>query len=458
MLMTRAHAASANGGMMTRGKCFARAAAIAAFAASAILSIRPCVAVAQLSPEERQLNVDSFEFVWKTIHDQYFDTTFGGLDWPAVHDELLPGVENARDAREARVVMRDMISRLHKSHFAIFPADVYKNINAPSKQGDLGGSPGIEERIIDGASIVIGVTPGGPAERVGVRPGWEIRAVNGEDIPPLLPPIEKEFADSPRKEFYLVLAARSRMSGAIGDSVKVLFMDDRNRPVEKSMVLEEPRGKKIVFGNFPAMHLTFASDTLRDRIGYFTFSSFFDPVTLMPAFGAAMQSFMNAPGVIIDVRGNPGGIAGIAMGMAGWFVEEKNVNMGTMRTRVDTMKLVINPRARVYRGLVAILVDGLSGSSSEIFAGGVQGLPRVRIFGSPTMGATLPSAAQRLPNGDGFQYALASYVSRNGVELEGEGVKPDVEVRPSREALLEGRDPVIEAAVDWIRNQHYKVE
>jgi carboxyl-terminal processing protease len=246
------------------------------------------------------------------------------------------------------------------------------------------------------------------------------------------------------------------MSGAIGDSVKVLFMDDRNRPIGKTLALEEPRGKKIVFGNFPAMHLTFESDTLRDGIGYFTFSCFFDPLTLMPAFGAAMQSFMNAPGVIIDIRGNPGGIGTIGVGMAGWFVEGKNIDMGTMHTRDNTVKLVINPREPAYKGPVAILVDGLSGSSSEILAGGVQGLPRVRIFGARTMGATLPSAAERLPNGDGFQYALASYISRNGVELEGKGVIPDAAAPMTRAALLEGRDPAVEAAVDWILQQDYK--
>jgi len=433
-----------------------RLAAIAVFAGFVVISIRPCVAFAQLTSEERQRNIDSFEHVWKTIHDQYFDPTFGGLDWQAVHDELRPEVDSAASAPAARAVMRDMISRLHKSHFAIFPADIYKNINAPSRAGDLGGSPGIQVRVIDGASIVTGVAPGGPAERAGVRPGWEIRAVNGEEIPPLLPPIEKEFADSPRKELYLALASRSRMSGAIGDSVKVLFMDDRNRPIGKTLALEEPRGKKIVFGNFPAMHLTFESDTLRDGIGYFTFSCFFDPLTLMPAFGAAMQSFMNAPGVIIDIRGNPGGIGTIGVGMAGWFVEGKNIDMGTMHTRDNTVKLVINPREPAYKGPVAILVDGLSGSSSEILAGGVQGLPRVRIFGARTMGATLPSAAERLPNGDGFQYALASYISRNGVELEGKGVIPDAAAPMTRAALLEGRDPAVEAAVDWILQQDYK--
>ncbi|MCX5752078.1 MAG: S41 family peptidase, partial [Candidatus Krumholzibacteria bacterium] len=374
----------------------------------------------------------------------------------AVHDELRPKVENARSVEEARSVMIDMISRLHQSHFAIIPADVYENIEAPVGKGDLGGSTGLELRVIDGKAIVTSVKPGMPAERAGVRPGWEIRAVKGTEIPPLFPPIEKEFEKNPRRDFYLWYAARARFGGAIGDTVTAMFMDGKDRPTEKTMILEEPKGKRVIFGNLPAFYLTFRTDTLRGGIGYFTFSTFFDPVTLMPAFGNAMQSFIQAPGVIIDVRGNPGGIAGLCMGMAGWFVEEKNVTMGTMRTRSDTIKLVINPRARAYRGPVAILVDGLSGSSSEIFAGGVQGLPRVRIFGSRTAGATLPSLAERLPNGDGFQYAFASYISRNGVELEGEGVKPDVEIRPTREALLGGRDPAIEAAVDWIQNQRYK--
>ncbi len=428
----------------------------AAFVAFAVLVFRPGFAAAQISSDTRQLNIDSFEHVWKTINDRHFDPTFGGLDWQAVHDELRPKVENAQSVDEARGAMTDMISRLHQSHFAIIPADVYENIEAPAAKGHRGGSTGIQTRVIDGKAIVTSVGPGAPAERAGVRPGWEIRSVKGTEIPPLFPPIEKEFEKNPRKDFYLSYAVRTRLGGAIGDTLVVTFIDERDRPRDMTMILEEPKGKKVIFGNLPPFYLTFSADTLRDDIGYFAFSSFFDPVTLMPAFGNAMTAFMRSPGIVIDLRGNPGGIAGMGLGMANWFVEEKNVAMGTMRTRSDTLKLVTSPRARVYRGPVAMLVDGLSGSSSEIFAGGVQGLPRVRIFGSRTAGATLPSLVERLPNGDGFQYAFASYISRNGVELEGKGVTPDVEIRPTREALLEGRDPALEAAVDWILDRHYK--
>ena len=62
----------------------------------------------------------------------------------------------------------------------------------------------------------------------------------------------------------------------------------------------------------------------------------------------------------------------------------------------------------------------------------------------------LPSVIERLPNGDGFQHAIANYRSRGGDVLEGHGVVPDVELDPGREALLEGRDPALEAAMRWI--------
>ena len=111
----------------------------------------------------------------------------------------------------------------------------------------------------------------------------------------------------------------------------------------------------------------------------------------------------------------------------------------------------INPRAPHFTGKLAILVDGLSASTSEILAGGLQDLHRARIFGTHTAGAALPSVIERLPNGDGFQYAIANYISASGKTLEGNGVTPDVEVSPDAEALRNGKDVVLEAALKWIQ-------
>ena len=144
----------------------------------------------------------------------------------------------------------------------------------------------------------------------------------------------------------------------------------------------------------------------------------------------------------------------MAMGVAGFFIDKEGLQLGEMKTRDTTLKFVIFPRPEVYRGPLAVLVDSNSASTTEILAGGLQDLGRARIFGTRTAGAALPSDIVRLPNGDGFQYARASYTSFNGRVLEGNGVTPDEVVEQSREATAEGRDLVIEAAEAWIRTRH----
>ena len=70
------------------------------------------------------------------------------------------------------------------------------------------------------------------------------------------------------------------------------------------------------------------------------------------------------------------------------------------------------------------------------------------------MGAVLPSLMDELPNGDVLQHAFADFVvAQTGVRLEGRGVIPDEAIRVTRDDLLEGRDPTLEAAVEWIVRQ-----
>jgi carboxyl-terminal processing protease len=84
----------------------------------------------------------------------------------------------------------------------------------------------------------------------------------------------------------------------------------------------------------------------------------------------------------------------------------------------------------------------------------LKDVKRARIFGTRTAGAALPSVISRLPNGDGFQYAIANYISEGGQPLEGIGVTPDEEVHPTRRQLLAGQDPILDAALDWIQKKH----
>jgi len=108
------------------------------------------------------------------------------------------------------------------------------------------------------------------------------------------------------------------------------------------------------------------------NIGYVSFNIFLDPARLMNLFGEAVQSCMKCDGFVIDLRGNPGGIGAMAMGMAGWFIDQSNQRLGTLYMRDTTLKFVINPRVNTFSGPLAILVDGSSASTSEILAGGIE--------------------------------------------------------------------------------------
>jgi len=256
----------------------------------------------------------------------------------------------------------------------------------------------------------------------------------------------------------------SRISGQPGDTRRYTFSPAPGAPaLTRHLMLARPRGEMAGFGNLPPMPVRFETR----RIGatsYIRLNLFLDLVRVIGEFGDTVSSctphLTGCDGLVIDLRGNPGGIGAMAMGMAGWLVDSKDgiadQRLGTMQMRDASLKFFINPRTPLFSGPVAVLIDGSSASTSEILAGGLQDLHRARVFGTKSAAAALPSVITRLPNGDGFQYAVANYISEGGRALEGNGVTPDQEVKLTRAALLEGRDPVIEAALNWIRTQKAK--
>ena len=416
-----------------------------------LLLVRPVLSAAELTPSQKQLNIESFERVWKMVRDTHWDPKLGGVDWQAVHDELRPAVERAQSMAEARKAMSDMLGRLHQSHFAIIPAEVYANVD--EKLGSGEGRTGIDVRVVDGQALVTGVDEGSPAAKAGVRTGWRIVQVDDKDIAPSIESIGNSYRDSTLRELMLARAMGSRLSRDVDDTVRVRFLDGEGKAVDLKIAETAPRGAKTHFGLLPTQYVWVESRKLEGNAGYIAFNMFLDPARLMPAFEEALKSFQKSDGVIIDIRGNPGGIGIMAMGLAGWFIDKPGQRLGTMYTRDTPLKFVVNPRFPTFRGRVAILVDGSSASTSEIFAGGMQDLKRARIFGTRTAGAALPSFIEKLPNGDGFQCATANYVSEGGKALEGIGVVPDVMAPHTRELLLAGRDAAMESAIHWIKTK-----
>lgn len=405
-----------------------------------------------LTAEETAKNVESFEVVWKTVRDTHFDPKLGGLDWQAVHDELRPRVEKAATMAEARAAMTEMLDRLKQTHFGILAGDALREAD---DEPDGNGQSGMDVRVVEGKVVVTSVFPGSSAEKAGVRPGWVVEAIRGRPVAATLAAAEKAYAGSGLLPARKVLTLIHRLRGPAGAKLPLDLLDAQDKPVHLDLTLDEPRGTPAQFGNLPVYYVQFDARRIEGTIGYIALNVFFDPARVLGEFAAALKANRDAEGLILDLRGNPGGIGAMAMGLGGWLVTAPD-RLGTMITRAGSMHFSLNPRPEPFTKPVAVLVDGLSMSTSEILAGGLKDLKRARIFGTRTPGAALPSRVDVLPNGDGFQYAFANYVAVGGKPLEGNGVVPDVEVPLTRAALLEGRDPAVEAAVAWIRSQAKK--
>ncbi len=397
------------------------------------------------TPSDRQLNIDTFEKVWTTIRDKHWEKNPGGLDWQAIHEEYRPRIDKAANIDQVRDILKDMLSRLHETHFGILPATVYAAVEDFDTPGD--GSTGIDLRVLDGQAIVTSVDPGSPAEQAGVKPGWAILTAKGLNLQEAAKQLS---ADPSIPEIVYTRVLLARISGPIAATIPIEFLDGAGAHRNLTLNLAAERGLLSSFGNLPETRVWFESKQI-DGAGYVRFNYFLDLPRVMQGFGNLVKDCQQCSGLIVDLRGNPGGLGAMAMGIAGYLLDQPGLRLGTMYTRDAQLNFAVNPRFPGYSGPVAILLDANSASTSEILAGGLKDLHRARVFGSRSAAAALPSVIERLPNGDGFQYAVGNYVSEGGKPLEGFGVEPDAAVKLTRAALLTGHDPVLDAALQWIQ-------
>ena len=314
-------------------------------------------------------------------------------------------------------------------------------------------TPGSTCASLEGRAIVTAVDAGSPAAVKGVKPGWEILRIGDAEVAPVVARIQQQFQDSTLLDLRLSRSVLARLKGAAGSTVSVKFLDGADRKVSMDLDRAAPRGKIVRLGNLPPPPSGASGAACRRTSAYVRFNMFLDPEGLAKTMEEAIKGCATAGGSSSILRGNPGGIGGLAMGVAGWFTDQSGLQLGTEYLRGLTLKFVIFPRPEPFRGPLAVLVDGCSASTAEILAGGLKDIHRARLFGTRTAAAALPSVIERLPNGDGFQYAIANYISQGGKPLEGIGAIPDEEVRVTRRQLLAGKDPALDAAVAWIQTQ-----
>jgi carboxyl-terminal processing protease len=436
--------------------------------------------LAQSASSSREAeNLETFDRAWEIVDKTHFDESFNGVDWQVIYDELRPQAAAAGDRAELREIMQNMVDRLGQSHFNFLPG------SGPSDDRENGGDipagcdpavfssvfeslggrrhpgradVGLVLRSFGGDVVVLDVDEQSSGSEGGIQSGWQVLSVGEIAVEGSLACLKGPDgpSDASRR---LIAWVSDLLSGATGTRVRVTFeAGDGSQPtldLERRM----PSGEVTTYGNLPPTRTRFEvhwhSLPKGDRVAVVGFNIWLLPVARR--FEEEMDGLREADGVIIDLRGNPGGVAAIAQGVAGHFVQEK-ASLGVMKSRNDELNLFINPRRSTrdgrrvepFAGPLAILIDGSSASTSELFAAGLQDLGRARLFGEPTAGAALPSFAERLPNGDVFLHATMDYVRPNGERVEGRPVQPDEPTPRSREDLVAGSDPALEAALDWI--------
>jgi carboxyl-terminal processing protease len=397
----------------------------------------------------------TFDAAWTEVRDRHFDPTLNGVDWDAVRDELRPRAVRAGTTDELRGILRDMLGRLGQSHFAIIPGTSGGGAGSPSGTAE----PGFDVRLVGSDLLVTAVEPGSPAHDVGVRTGWRIAAIAGTPVATLLRALPEEAAEQVRG-FEAWRVAQSRLRGPAGSTVAIDFEDGTGTTRTVPIARRAEQGTPVTLGKLPTMYVRVSHELTKTpaeaTAGLIRFNVWMAAVDAQVQ--RAVDEMRGADGMILDLRGNPGGLAAMLMGIAGHFVDERRP-LGVMQTRDNPpLRFTVNPRlvsaggqpVDVFRGPLAILVDGMSGSASECFAGGMQSIGRARIFGQTTMGQALPAQFRELPNGDVLMYAFGDFVTADGTRLEGRGVIPDETVPLAREDLLAGRDRTLQAAQAWI--------
>ena len=398
-----------------------------------------------------EIRRQSFEKVWTTVNEKHYDPTFGGVDWKKMREIYEPKALAAKTDAEFHKILNQMLGELGLSHFNVIP----RRAEAAATTNASGGITGIELKMIDGKAVVSRVEKDSTAEKVGLKPGFIIEKIDGKTVGELLAPIEKVVVEKKENNRIAQLYRERTVASFLDGKPETIAQIDAINGANKSQSFAVKRYVAKIemseaMGNFPPQAVVFESKLLDGNVGYIRFNMWIIPQIMK--IREAVRSMKSADGIIFDLRGNPGGVGGMATGVAGLLVEEQT-SLGSMKSRVSEQKFIVYPQTDPFKGKVVILMDYGSASTSEVFAAGMQEINRATIVGETSAGGVLPSLFDKLPTGAIFQYAISDYKSPKNVLIESRGVIPDKEIKLTRQSLLDGRDNQIEEAVKQIKNK-----
>jgi carboxyl-terminal processing protease len=157
----------------------------------------------------------------------------------------------------------------------------------------------------------------------------------------------------------------------------------------------------------------------------------------------------NPKGLILDLRGNPGGLLDAAVDIGSQFVGKGNILLERFKDGTD------HPYPARGRGLatsvpLAVLVNEGSASASEIVAGAIQDAGRGPLIGATTFGKGSVQVPHRLGDGSLLRVTIAHWFTPKGRGIDGSGLEPDIKVERTLEDRAAESDPQLDRAVEYL--------
>jgi carboxyl-terminal processing protease len=285
---------------------------------------------------------------------------------------------------------------------------------------------------------VVNVLKGTPAEQNGIEEGDAFITVNGEDAIGMT---------------FLELASRVR--GPAGTTVDITMR----------------RGDELIDFTIERAHIDIPNveyKTLDGGIGYISMAQFTATARDQVDDALAALDVNSLNGLILDLRGNPGGLLSTATEIAGLFLDNDVILIEDFGDEQHTFRV---EDGAVYESLgdnderlysrnaenagisvpVVVLIDERSASASEVVAGAWQDNGSVTLVGVTSFGKGTVQVQSRLINGGGVRLTVARWLTPNGNWISGQGVTPDIVVEIPEDAdLSNGEDPQLSAALDFL--------
>ena len=354
----------------------------------------------EMTREEANTLLDE---IWDIVEDEYVDP-----------DEL----ETTQLYRGAAAGLVAAVGDPH----TVYVEPVTATVLEEDLQGTFEGI-GATVKLEDGLVIIGRPLPNSPAEAAGLQPGDVILEVDGASL-----------------EGLGLYDAVGLIRGPKGTVVRLLV---QREGVDEPFIVPVTRDRV----ESPVI----ASEMLEGDIAYLQLADFNAQVPRLLRDELRELVRQNPRGIILDLRGNPGGYLHVGVQVASEFLAYNSVVLHEIRRDAAEPVDHLASRGGLATDLpLVVLVNGGSASASEIVAGAIRDNQRGVLIGTPTYGKGSVQSTHTLPDGSGLRVTISRWQLPGGDQLDGTGIEPDIMVDLTTEDWTEGRDPQRDRAVEYL--------